>query len=55
MSVSGLGRLGKTVILPGIKSTLDRTDLQLVNGTYNRTAQLSCHQDPESEAGILLR
>ena len=42
----------KTVILPGIKSTLDMHN-SYQNNT-NRTWNITCRDDPESEATILL-
>lgn len=45
----------KTVILPGIKSTLDQYSLHAANGSNrNRSWEISCRDDPESEATILL-
>ena len=45
----------KTVILPGIKSTLDQYSLNAINGTSrNRSWEISCRDDPESEATILM-
>ena len=45
----------KTVILPGIKSTLGQYSLNSINGTSrNRSWEISCRDDPESEATILM-
>jgi len=44
----------KTVILPGIKSTLDIHHPLVVNGSANETFQMQCHADAESEAFILV-
>ena len=52
MAVRGTER--KTVILPGIKSTLDIHHPIVVNGSGNETFQIQCHLDAESEAVILL-
>ena len=48
MAARGLDR--KTVILPGIKSTLNNYH----NGSGNRTNFMTCHSDAESEAIILM-
>ena len=42
------------MILPGIKSTLDMYNTGAHNGSNNRTWDITCHDDPESEASILL-
>ena len=44
----------KTVILPGIKSTLDIGNAGNSNGTARSNVTLACRDDPQSEAGILL-
>ena len=45
----------KTVILPGIKSTLDQYSSNAINGSSrNRSWEISCRDDPESEATILM-
>ena len=44
----------KTVILPGIKSTLDIHHPLVVNGSGNETFVMTCHSDAESEAVILV-
>ena len=43
----------KTVILPGIKSTLDIGSVNS-NGTGRSNVTITCRDDPESEATILL-
>ena len=52
MAARGLDR--RTVIIPGIKSTLDIHHPVVVNGTGNNTFQITCHSDAESEAVILM-
>ena len=52
MATRGMDR--KTVILPGIKSTLDIHHPVVVNGTGNNTFQMTCHSEAESEAVILM-
>ena len=44
----------KTVILPGIKSTLDIGNNGNSNGTTRSNVTITCRDDPQSEAGILL-
>ena len=44
----------KTVILPGIKSTLDIHHPLRENGSSNETFVMKCHSDAESEAVILV-
>ena len=44
----------KTVILPGIKSTLDIGNSGNTNGTGRSNVTITCRDDPESEATILL-
>ena len=44
----------KTVILPGIKSTLDIGNPGNSNGTTRSNVTITCRDDPQSEAGILL-
>ena len=44
----------KTVILPGIKSTLDIGNNGNSNGTTRSNVTITCREDPQSEAGILL-
>ena len=48
MAARGMDR--KTMILPGIKSTLNNYH----NGSGNRTNLMTCHSDAESEAVILM-
>ena len=52
--MSGRGSDRKTVILPGIKSTLDIQHPLVVNGSGNETFVMKCHSDAESEAVILV-
>ena len=52
MAARGLDR--KTVILPGIKSTIDIHNSVVINGTANKTLVIDCHSDAESEAFILM-
>jgi len=52
--MAGRGLDRKTVILPGIKSTIDIHDYVEVNGTANKTLLIDCRSDAESEAVILL-
>ena len=52
MAARGLDR--KTVILPGIKSTIDIHNSVVINGTANKTLLTDCHSDAESEAVILM-
>ena len=52
MAARGLDR--KTVILPGIKSTLDvDTGPVLNNATINKTLEIICNTEAEPEAVIL--
>ena len=44
----------KTVILPGIKSTLDIGNNGNTNGSTRSNVTITCRDDPQSEAGILL-
>ena len=44
----------KTVILPGIKSTLDIGNGGNSNGTGRSNVTITCRDDPQSEATILL-
>ena len=44
----------KTVILPGIKSTLDIGNSGNSNGSTRSNVTITCRDDPQSEAGILL-
>ena len=44
----------KTVILPGIKSTLDIGSGGSSNGTARSNVTITCREDPQSEATILL-
>ena len=52
--MAGRGLDRKTVILPGIKSTIDIHDYVEVNATANKTLLIDCRSDAESEAVILL-
>ena len=52
MAARGLDR--KTMILPGIKSTLDNHYPVVANATGNKTLKIGCHSDAESEAVILM-